>query len=188
MATTTDAIGVGEATRVSFEEFEQMPEKPGKQELLEGELVELPPPGSKHGRSSHRIYDAMKVALAAAHSREEALDLGEVFIEMGYRLGKNSYVQPDVSVTRAGQPEGQYFENAPAIAIEVISPANRAQHVEKKLALYFQHGAREVWHLYRNTRRFVVYEGKTARVLSEDETLTTALLPGFALRIKDILG
>lgn len=30
-------------TSLSFEEFEQLPDQPGKRELLKGELIELPP-------------------------------------------------------------------------------------------------------------------------------------------------
>jgi len=30
-------------TRLTFEEFERLPEQPGKRELLKGELIEVPP-------------------------------------------------------------------------------------------------------------------------------------------------
>src|SRR5690349_16146728 len=94
---------------LTFEEFENLPEQPGKQELLEGELIELPPPETKHGRGTHRTYHQLLAALEAAQARGEALNLGEVFMEMGYKLSKKSYVQPDVSVTHAGQHEEKYF-------------------------------------------------------------------------------
>ena len=35
-------------TRMTFAEFEKLPEYAGKQELLNGELIELPPPKLGH--------------------------------------------------------------------------------------------------------------------------------------------
>src|SRR5690348_4468666 len=136
---------------LTFEEFERLPDQPGKRELLEGEVIELPPPELKHSRSSHKIYHCVVAALEAAHARGEAGELGEVFIETGYKLSSNAYVQPDVSITHASQPEGKYLNRAPAIAIEVISPSNRTQDTEAKTELYFRHGAREVWRFYPKT-------------------------------------
>jgi Uma2 family endonuclease len=42
-------------TLLTFEEFEQLPDQPGKRELVRGELIEMPPAESKHNRRAHRI-------------------------------------------------------------------------------------------------------------------------------------
>jgi Uma2 family endonuclease len=171
---------------LTFEEFERMPEQPGKQELLEGELIELPPAETKQGRGAHRTYHRLLAALETAQARGDARNLGEVFMEMGYRLSKKSYVQPDVSVTHAGQHEEKYFALAPAIAIEIVSPSNSAQDLETKTELYFRYGALEVWRFYRKTKHARVDVGATSRV--EHETITTPLLPGFTLNLADVFG
>jgi Uma2 family endonuclease len=173
-------------TLLTFKEFERLPDQPGKRELLEGELIELPPAELKHNRISHEIYDVMMPALRAAHDRGEARELGRVYHEMGYKLSQNSYVQPDVSVTHASQPEGKYFDLAPAIAIEVVSPKNTARLLEAKTHLYFRYGALEVWRFHPKTSRVVIYTSGSSR--TEYEVVTTPLLPGFALRIADILS
>jgi Uma2 family endonuclease len=182
MATTSETL------LLSFEEFERLQDQPGKQELLEGELIEMPVPEAKHGRSSKRVFKALDDALVDAQSRGEAMDLGEAFFEMGYRLGERSWAIPDVSITHAGQSEGKYMEGAPAIAIEIVSPSNRADALDAKTELYFQHGAREVWHLYPKTRHFVIHVGGASQVRVEPEAVTTPLLPGFSLSLKAILG
>jgi len=169
---------------LTFAEFERLPDRPGKQELLEGELIELPPAERKNSKSSHRIYHRILIALEAAHTRGVAQDLGEVCMEAGYRLSTDSYVQPHVSITHVAQPEEEYLEGAPAIAIEVISPSNKAQDMDTETELYFRHGAREVWRFYPKTKHVVVHEGATSRI--ERETLTTPLLPGFVLQIAEI--
>ena len=173
-------------TLLTFEEFERLPDQPGKRELLDGELIELPPSDLKHSRSSHKIYHRVLAAVEAAHARGEATNLGEVFIEVGYKLSRKSYVQPDVSVTHAAQPEGKYFGLAPAIAIEVISPSDREQDIDMKTQVYFRYGALEVWRFYAKNRHVVVHVGTTSRI--ERETVTTPLLPGFTLDIAEILS
>ena len=107
-----------ETPLVTTAEFERMPEEPGKQEL-EGDLIAMPPHESSQNRKATEIFLALRAALAAAHARGEAAELGEVFIERGYRLAVRTWVQPDVSISPRGQTGSKYFEGAPAIAIEV---------------------------------------------------------------------
>jgi Uma2 family endonuclease len=175
-------------TLLTFEEFEQLPDQPGKQELVRGELIELPPPESKHHRKSHRIYEAVNAALERAHARGEARELGEVFIEMGYLLLGQNWLQPDVSVTHAGQTEGKYLEGVPAIAIEVISPSNTAKRIARKVELYFECGAREVWRFFPKTGHVTIEVPGGVRAIAEDGVITTPLLPGLTLLVKDIFG
>ncbi|HEV2448194.1 MAG TPA: Uma2 family endonuclease [Candidatus Sulfopaludibacter sp.] len=174
-------------TMLTFEEFEQLPDQPGKRELLKGELIELPAADFSHNETAHRIRDLLKAALDAAHTRGEAADLGSAYVEMGYRLTADAYVQPDVSVTHAGQAVAQYLGGAPAIAIEVISPSNTVEEMELKTKLYFQFGAREVWRVHPRTRCMVVHLPGRAHEVAEEETLTTPLLPGMALAVREIL-
>lgn len=180
------SMGTTTAT-ITFEEFERMPEQPGKQELLRGELIELPPADANHNEIALQIYERLKAALQAAHAREESRELNKVHHEMGYRLAGSGYLQPDISVTHADQTRSKYFEGAPAIAIEVVSPSNSAEDLETKSELYFEFGAREVWLVYPKARHIIVRLKASARVIAANESLTTPLLPGFELSVSDIL-
>lgn len=177
-------------TLLTFEEFEQLPDRPGKRELLRGELIELPPARYRHNLLAHRIQEAVRAALQAAHSRAEAAEVGEAYHEMGYQLGGHSYVQPDVSVLHADQKvsANDYLQDAPALAIEVISPSNTARQITRKIELYFEFGALEVWVFRPKTRRVAVHTADGARELSTDETLATPLIPGLALSIRELFG
>ncbi len=175
-------------TLLTFEEFEQLPDQPGKQELVRGELIEMPPAVLKHNRMSHRIYRCMSAAVEQAHLHGEACDLGEVFIEMGYLLLGENWLQPDVSVTHASQIEGKYFEGAPSIAIEVISPANTAKRIDAKTKLYFECGAREVWCFFPKTRQVTVRTPEGMRTIAAGGILTTPLLPGLSLSLQEMFG
>jgi Uma2 family endonuclease len=170
---------------LTFEEFEQLPDRPGKDELLEGELMEPPPDEYLHNGRATDIYLLLRAALTAAHGRSEAGELGEARHEAGYRLGSRSYVQPDASVTHANHTVERYLCGAPAIAIEVIWSPNSAEVMDRKLHLCFLFGAREVWHVYPMTRRIVVHLPDSIRY--EYQTVTTPLLPGFTLNIPEIL-
>lgn len=181
-------MGTVTTSLLTFEEFERLPihEEPGKCELLEGELIQLPPADLEHGNLSEQIFAWLREALAAAHGRGEASELGKVHHEMGYKLPGNAYVQPDVSITHAAQAHAKYLNDAPAIAIEVISESNTAREMEKKVELYFRYGAREVWRVYRDPVHIVVHlPDRTSRTVLEG-SLTTPLLPGFELRLADL--
>jgi Uma2 family endonuclease len=173
-------MGAITTSLLTFDEFEKLPDEPGKRELLDGELIEMPPADLEHYEFSILIYNLLLDALKAAHARGEAASLGRVFHELGYKLPGNRYVQPDVSVTHAAQAHAKYLTDAPAIAIEVVSQSNTAQEMEKKVNLYFRYGAREVWRVYRDPVHLVIHLGDTARTVWQG-SVTTPLLPGFEL-------
>jgi len=132
---------------LTFAQFEQLPDAPGKRELIEGELVEMPPPFLNHTQTAQ----AFLYLLAAALGRSR------VYMEAGYKIGGN-WVQPEVSVTRPDQPhEGGYLAGAPMLAVEILSEHKSAQAVEAKLDLYFDNGAKEVWTVSRRRVSITVY-------------------------------
>jgi Uma2 family endonuclease len=181
MGTTTTAL-------MTFEEFEALPDQPGKMELLEGELIELPVAAAKHTKTGIYIFERAKNALSQAKLRGEATELGEAYHEMGYKPAGPRYFQPDASVTHAGQRETRCFEGSPAIAIEVVSPSNTAEYLDRKIELYFEFGAREVWIVYPKTKHVIVHLAGSVRKIAEHESVTTPLIPGFELSVRAMLA
>jgi Uma2 family endonuclease len=173
-------------TLLTWEEFERLPDRSGKQELLKGELIELPPPKDWHNRIARTIFLWLYAAVEEAHRPGEARSLGEVRIEAGYRLGPRTCLQPDVSVTHAGQTARDYLERSPAIAIEVVSPSNTPRNLADKTAAYFEFGALEVWHFYPDEHHVVVYVAGAEPATIRD-FVTTPLLPGLPLDVQEIL-
>ena len=56
-------------TRMAFADLERRPESPYRQELLHGELTELPPPKRKHNKSAEEFF--LRVAIInEAHARD----------------------------------------------------------------------------------------------------------------------
>src|SRR4029077_7989279 len=85
-------------TLLTFEEFERLPDSPGKHELLDGELIEMPPVKKRHSDIQLRIQERLRPYILERH-------LGEVYSEAGYQLGKRHWVQPDVSFASTQQRE-----------------------------------------------------------------------------------
>src|ERR1051325_5661424 len=132
---------------LSEEEFLQLPDKPGKQELVDGELIELPPAKYSHGELAKRIVELLATVMARSR----------VWAEMAYRLASQRWLQPDVSVSWPEQPiENDWLQGAPMLAIEIASRGNTPEELEFKRILYLSHGAAEVWILYPKTHTMLV--------------------------------
>lgn len=139
---------MGATTLLSFEEFESLPTEPGKMELLDGELIRLPPGKLKHTKIIHRLQKLLEPVIERS---SVAAGLGSVWVEAGYKLGPRAWLQPDVSISHRDQVSNDYFEGAPALAVEVISESNTAEQTDRKVKTYLAHGGIEVWVVYPKT-------------------------------------
>lgn len=175
MATTTNLL--------RWEAFERLPDDGMHREILEGELIVLPPPKSGHSEVARRVSRALQTL--------EDHRLGRVYMEAGYQLSQDpaTWIQPDVSFLRQEQASGrsadEYFTGAPDVAVEVVSPSESAEDVERKIALLLAYGSLTVWVFYPRTRtvRVCLRDG-SSRVLGAQEKLTLPeLLPGWELAV-----
>ncbi len=153
---------------MTFAEFEQLPDAPGKRELIDGELIELPPPRFDHSQIAAWFFDLLRTVLGKSR----------VWLETGYRIG-GGWLQPDVSVIWPNQPlvDG-YLSGSPMLAVEILSPANSAADIERKLTLYLSEGGGEVWVVDSKRRIMTVYRkigDQVVRVVV-DSTYTSDLL------------
>ena len=73
----------------------------------------------------------------------------------------------------------------PDLAVEVISPTNRAPEVLQKIDEYFAAGVRLVWVIYCEPRKVYVYRSDMdIRVLAPQDTLDgDDVIPGFSLPV-----
>src|ERR1700682_3517229 len=124
MATTTNLL--------SWAAFEQLPDDGMHREIIQGELIVLPPPKSKHSRVASNAFEALLPL--------KKRGLGKVFAEAGYRLSENppTWIQPDVSFLRADRIRASerdgYFTGAPELAIEIVSPSESRRDLKRKVA------------------------------------------------------
>lgn len=175
---------------VTAEELWDMPEVPGKRlELVDGEVVEMPGAGALHGI----ILFALAQLLNDFVRRH---NLGLVMPDgVGYLLSRqpDQLRIPDTSfvawdrVPDEGAPEG-FWDGAPTLAVEVVSPHDRADDVYRRVRDYLEAGSNQVWVLWPKTRRVSVYRPNAdTRELGPDATLDGGdILPGFSVRVGDL--
>ncbi|HTX35965.1 MAG TPA: Uma2 family endonuclease [Bryobacteraceae bacterium] len=172
-------------TSMTFEQFEQLPDEPNKLELIDGEVIRMPPAYTPHMRISLFLFETLKRIVLEMKTQGRVGELGEVFHEFGYQIGPH-WLVPDVSITHAGQAEGKYLQGAPALSVEVISRRNTAEIMQRKVKLYMEYGGTEAWLWYPRSRLVMVHRGRTA--VQMEGTLTSELLPGASFDLEEIFG
>jgi Uma2 family endonuclease len=93
-----------------------------------------------------------------------------------------------VKQSRLQDPD-QYFQGAPDLAVEIVSPGDDASDLRQKIQQYLDNGTAIVWVIYPRSLRVEVHTPEsTIRTLGvEDAFEAPELLPGFRLSVRTIL-
>ena len=119
-----------------------------------------------------------------------------VTAEAGFRIAHDpdTVRVPDVAFVRADRipPSGVkgFFQGPPDIAIEVVSPNDRASEVMAKAQDWLQAGCSLVWVVDPETRTIAVYHSRSEiTVLTEADSLTGGdVLPEFSVPVAEIFA
>jgi len=176
---------------MTAEELLRIPDDDHRYELVDGVLICMTPAGARHGDMASAIDELLR-----RHVRSRRLGCVSA-AETGYILKRAPDLvrAPDVGfvrrtrVPRGGPPEG-FWPFAPDLAVEVLSPDDRASAVQEKVRDYLRHGTRQVWVVDPAHRTVTVHEpAGRSRVLEEGDTLTGGrILPGFRCRVADLFA
>lgn len=175
---------------LTIDEYARIPDDGRRTELVCGELLREPQPGFRHGR-----LQATLLELLGSHVRGHAphlVCLGNVGVITEEDPG--TVRGPDVAVVRRTRADdlhrSGFLRGAPDLAIEIVSPSNRAAEVQAKVREYLLAGASLVWVVYPDTRTVAVHASPTeARFVGEDEVLTGGeLLPGLRLAVAELFA
>jgi len=116
--------------------------------------------------------------------------------ETGFQIGRNpdTVRAPDVAWVRTDRvpsgPTPGFFQGSPDLAVEVLSPGDRAGEVLDKVQQWLDAGCRAVWLIDPQRRTVAVYDAGQHQVLRSDtdELIGGDLLPGFRLPLADIFS
>ncbi|MGD0382689.1 MAG: Uma2 family endonuclease [Thermoguttaceae bacterium] len=172
---------------ISAEELFQTP-NPGRCELVRGELVMMTPAGFKHG----------KIIVNITYFLEQFVRATKMGVITGAETGfiihrdPDTVRAPDVAFIRADRlpeklPQG-FFDGPPDLAVEVLSPNDRASEVQAKIHDWLDADCRAIWIVDPATKSVTVYQSSNdIVVLNTSDRLTDAqLLPGFSVSVSEI--
>jgi Uma2 family endonuclease len=174
-------------SRMTYQDFLDMPDVGKHYELIEGELVLNPSPITRHQQI------AFKIALRIQTCFDDHGG-GEVFMSpLDVVLADDVVLEPDVMVIRDERRSivgEKNIQGAPNIVVEVLSDRTRRRDEILKRKLYERFGVEEYWivdpaidtvKIYRRSSESFV---RVAEISTETGgTITTPLVPGFALDV-----
>ena len=174
---------------MTAEELEQMPDDGFRYDLVRGVLIRMAPAARRPARIELRVGHYL-------YTFVDEHQLGEVYgAEAGFILARDPDIvrAPDVSFVRAERltpdlDEDKFLPFPPDLAVEIVSPSDRARDVHDKVIDYLDAGVPLMWVIHPQRRTVTVYtSNRTARVLREgDELDGGAVLPGFRLPVAEI--
>ena len=176
--------------RWSVEEYHQMAQaglldETDRVELIEGELVDMAPIGSKHAFLVDRLAELLSSGPKAGHM---------VRVQNPVVLGERNEPQPDIALVR----RANYIDHHPGaddtLLIVEVSDTTLEYDRDVKLALYARHGIPEVWLLDVKASDLTVYrehvEGqyRLIRKPTKAESVSPLLVPGVAISLAAVLA
>jgi Uma2 family endonuclease len=168
------------ATRLTLEEFLARPDIDERRlELIDGEVCEKASLTWGHGAIAIELGIALRpFGFAAAEPRA-------VVPPSGHRDGSSPI--PDFAFYLDDPPPpDDWMRRPPDIAVEVRSPGQRRAELRAKVDLYRAFGVASIWLVDPERLEIEVFEHGTRQLLGLDDTITTTIVPGFSLGVRDL--
>lgn len=176
--------------KFTYQDYKSLSESETERyELLEGELVMVPPPDPEHQDIVGNLF-----RLLSEHVRQQRL--GKVYVApLDVVLGERDeedVVQPDIiyiSPQRKGIITEKEIRGAPDLVVEVLSPSTAQRDRTLKKKLYARYGVAEYWIVDPKAQAVEVYRRHPKgfeRVGGSEETLTSPLLPSLQIHLNEV--
>ncbi len=155
----------------------------------QGELLIMPPAGSKSGWRSGRVYHALTMWADVEGS-------GLTFdSSAGFTLPNGAKRSPDACWVKkeswnalTSDQQEAFAPLCPDFVVEVRSPSDRLSDLQAKMEEYIENGARLGWLIDPSEKRVYLYRpGRTVEELADPATLSgEQVLPGFVLSVSEL--
>jgi len=154
-------------------------------ELIEGEVIDIPPIGSLHAGSVFHLAELLRAGVGSS---------AFVWVQNPIRLSQHSEPQPDIALLR---PRVDFYRNAHPTAADVflvveVTDTTLAYDTQIKLPLYARHHIPEVWLIDLVNQRCSVHRSPTASGFQDVQsntnlsTVIPLLLPGVTVDLSDL--
>jgi Uma2 family endonuclease len=162
-------------------------------ELIKGHIYKMSAPNFAHQAIVGELYLKLGVFL---HKQACRVFVAPFDVRLPNKSTDNNQiytvVQPDICVVC--DKEKYDFKGcigAPDIVVEVLSPGNNEKDIRDKFKIYEDAGVREYWIVSPQDSTFLVYilvDGRYtgSRPMVPGDIITTPILPGFTLDLKEL--
>jgi Uma2 family endonuclease len=177
-----------QAELLTVEDYRATPDGT-RYQLVEGDLYLMSPAPTRF----HQIIVLNIAEMLRTFLRNHPV--GEVYISpIDVYLDDHNVVQPDVVFVSNERREiltDDGMHGAPDLVVEVVSPSNAQLDKTAKRRVYARHGVKELWLIDPTLRQIHLYDfardpAKAVRILDDDETFVSALLPGLTIAAADV--
>jgi Uma2 family endonuclease len=173
-------------TADEFFDFVHRPENQNRVlELVRGEVIELSQPTRVHGRICINVaYPLERYARKIKKGYVTCNDSGVVLKRDTVRGADVAYYDDVQSFEELPEKWG---DTVPKLAVEVISPNDRADYINCKITDYLKSGVDLVWVVDPEARTVTIYSRHEGPVqLTEKDTITGGdVLPGFRCKVAE---
>lgn len=170
--------------RYTEQDLLQMPDDGRKYELVDGRL-RIVPTGMQHGWLEFVLANKL-----GPYLKNRFKGFGS---STGFRMKQGNIRSPDLALVAVerlpeGKPPAEFFDGAPDLAVEIVSPSESPRDLMQKVLEYFESGTREVWLIFPERKQMHRYTAPLdIEVLHENDVLTGgALLPDFQMRVSEL--
>jgi Uma2 family endonuclease len=181
---------VAPASPMTLEQMLALPDdRQVDRELIRGELRERPVTrrNRRHSPVETRVATSLRVWLDTQPEPRGEIVSGEA----GFRLRRDPDTGVGVDVAYLSAEvferarEAAYFEGAPILAVEILSPSDEQEEIDEKVILYLESGVSIVWVIHPIFRTVTVYRPDAEPVLfnASQELSAEPHLPGFRVAV-----
>ncbi|NJR58656.1 MAG: Uma2 family endonuclease [Cyanobacteria bacterium CRU_2_1] len=172
------------------EAFMALPKDGGPYELIDGEVITISNSGMEHGNIATTLSFYLnsqiipnKLGVLCDSSTAFSLKSGNK------RSPDISFIAKDRLKGLKRLPKG-YFQGAPDLAVEIISPSNTFESIHTKLVEYFANDCRLAWVVNPDEQWVMVYrQPQPDRLVKAAETLEgEEIIPGFTLPLAELFA
>ncbi len=160
-------------------------------ELINGEIVEMPPAGCRHGeliiKLGRRLLEqAERSGIGKVVGGETGFVLNLPYDHERVRGADVAFISNDR--LPGGKLPEKFLRGAPDLAVEILSPSDSADDIQQKVQDYIKGGARIVWVISPQAKCATVYRPDgSARLVRENESLCGEdVLPGLSIALPEL--
>jgi Uma2 family endonuclease len=172
--------------KLTYEDYASIPDDGRRHEIIDGEHYVNPAPTGYHQLILGNVLFALERHVRSHHTGRVVTSPVDV------ALSEFDIVQPDILFMRAGRTHliGKIVKGVPDLVIEILSDSNRRYDVRTKYEIYERAGVAEYWIVDPDELGVRVFrrEGDRFAPVEVGDTITSPLLPGFALPLSEIFA